>query len=39
MTQMIALTFAKVYLNNRVKDLNLMFFEKKTRTRKIYIDE
>lgn len=37
---MIALTFAKVYLNNRVKDLNLMFFEKKkTRTRKIYIDE
>lgn len=39
MTQMIALAFAKVYLNNRVKDLKLIFFGKKTRTRKIYIDE
>lgn len=29
MTQMIALAFAKVYLNNRVKDLKLKFFEKK----------
>lgn len=29
MTQMIALAFAKVYLNNRVKDLKLIFFEKK----------
>lgn len=26
---MIALAFAKVYLNNRVKDLKLIFFEKK----------
>lgn len=26
---MIALAFAKVYLNNRLKDLKLIFFEKK----------
>lgn len=37
MTQMIALAFAKVYLNNRLKDLKLIFFEKKKAwTRKIY---
>lgn len=36
MTQMIAFAFAKVYLNNRLKVLKLIFFEKKAGTRKIY---